>query len=180
MSKKSAIITIILFLIFLIILLLIVFWGIEGDYKSSDATGSQLQTESSGTATTDGIVPITGDTTTPNPNGDNSVTMNYSLDAVLSQASGVVTLYFQNPNSSTQDVSLEIVVFDENKEIVIADSDLIKPGYQLVSIPLDNNSAVFGKGTYIAKYRIFFYDSASGEKLQISSEITDVTLKVTE
>ena len=180
MSKRTAIITISLFLIIVIILMMAVFWSTERMNCTAETADIKVSAEPSVSEQSSDIVPIPGDMTTPNPDSEKSVTMNYSLDAELSQTNGVINLYFQNPNSSNHDVSLELVVIDGNSEIVIAESELIKPGFQLLSISLDTNSAVLGKGVYNAKYRVSFFDSVTGEKSQISSEITDVTLTVTD
>ena len=180
MSKRTAIITIFLFLIIVIILMMAVFWSTERMNCTAETADIKVSAEPSVSEQSSDIVPIPGDMTTPNPDGEKSVTMNYSLDAELSQTNSVINLYFQNPNSSNHDVSLELVVIDGNGEIVIAESELIKPGFQLLSIPLDTNSAVLGKGVYNAKYRVSFFDSVTGEKSQVSSEITDVTLTVTD
>ena len=180
MSKRTAIITIFLFLIIVIILMMAIFWSTERMSRAAETADMKVSAEPPVLAHSSDIVPVPGDMTTPNPDGEKSVTMNYSLDAKLSQTNSVINLYFQNPNSSNHDVSLELVVIDGKSEIVIAESELIKPGFQLLSIPLDTNSAVLGKGVYNAKYRVSFFDSVTGEKSQISSEITDVTLTVTD
>ena len=112
------------------------------------------------------------------PEGGGSLSMIYTLDARLSLSTGQIAVYFKNPNASSHNVALELIVISGGEEYVIAQSGLVKAGYALETLEKLAGSASLSEGIYTGLYRLHCYDPVSGERALVSPEITDVKITV--
>ena len=101
-----------------------------------------------------------------NPSGGGSVSLTYSDQVTLSLSKKEAALVFQNPARSNQDMTVEIVI--DGKTIV--KSGCLKPGYKvdtLSGVDTDRLSA----GAYEGKFLVSYYNSETGEKAVVNTEI---------
>ena len=112
------------------------------------------------------------------PAGGGSLSMIYTLDARLSLSTGEIAVYFKNPNASSHNVALELIVISGGQEYVIAQSGLVKAGYALETLERLANSAALSEGIYTGLYRLHCYDPISGERALVSPEISNVKITV--
>ncbi len=102
------------------------------------------------------------------PEGGSSVSLSYAKDVTINLSDETAELYFANPNKSNQDMVLQIVIEDE----VIVQSGTLKPGNQVKSLNLLNNTAKMLKaGGYEGKFVVLYYHSETGEKAVVNTEI---------
>lgn len=98
--------------------------------------------------------------------GGGAVSLTYSNQVTLSLSKKTVSLMFQNPTRSNQDMKVEIVIDGKT----IAESGRLEPGFKvdtLSEVDTDKLSA----GTYEGKFVVSFYDAESGEKAVVNTEI---------
>lgn len=112
------------------------------------------------------------------PQGGGSLSMIYTLDAQLTLSTGQISVYFKNPNASSHDVALELIVISGGEEYVIAQSGLVKAGFALEKLEKLADSATLTEGIYTGLYRLHCYDPVSGERALVSPEISDVKITV--
>lgn len=109
-----------------------------------------------------------------NPEGGGSVSLTYSRDVSISLGDGTVSLLFANPGKSNQDMVLQLIVQDT----VIVQSGTLKPGNQVTTLSLlDGVSRKLAAGTYEGNFNVLYYDTVSGEKAIVNTEIP-VTITV--
>lgn len=118
--------------------------------------------------------------TAPPRNGGGSVSMVYMLEAELSLSTGEISMYFQNPGDSNHDVTLSLYIVSGDQEILIATSGRLPAGSGLYTMEFDQGSAKLSEGQYAALYRVAYYNPETGERALVESDITDVTLSVTQ
>lgn len=114
------------------------------------------------------------------PEGGGAVSMAYQQEVFISLSDGTVSMLFQNPAKSVNELSLQLVVESGDEEVVIAQSGKLLPGYELKKMELIEDAAELAPGTYHGKYRVLYYDPDSGEQAMVNSEIEDLTIQVTE
>lgn len=173
-SKKSLIV--ILFLLLLIVALAAVcVWAIffrgpsDSDILPPDY--APMDTDSNATD-------IEGDTTDKldAPEGGGAVGLTYSDTVTVDLSDKTVTLMFQNPGRSLNNMVLQIVVQDT----LLAQSDLLVPGKQILKMPLKEEAASKLKaGGYNGKFVVSIYNPETGEKNMIDAEV-EITVNVTE
>ena len=112
------------------------------------------------------------------PQGGGSLSMIYTLDALVSLSTGEISIYFKNPNASSHNVALELIVISDDKEYVIAQSGLVKAGFALETLEKLADSAQLTEGVYTGLYRLQCYDPVSGERALVSPEISGVKITV--
>ena len=112
------------------------------------------------------------------PQGGGSLSMIYTLDAQVSLSTGEISIYFKNPNASSHNVALELIVISGDEEYVIAQSGLVKAGFALDKLEKLADSAQLAEGVYTGLYRLHCYDPVSGERALVSPEISDVKITV--
>lgn len=118
-----------------------------------------------------------GDTTTPQ--GGGSVTLEFQKDITIHQSEGTADLYFQNPNGSTHDLMVQVVVDDgKGNEVLVAESGLIKVGYGIDHVSLTDGAGRLQSGSYNGTILVLFYDKETGEKATTDSKITDCNITV--
>ena len=110
------------------------------------------------------------------PEGGGAVGMIYSDEVSIDLSDKKVTLLFANPNRSTHNVSIQLIVQD----VVLAESGLLLPSHRITSLDvkdgIDIPEGVYEKN---AKIVIRFYDPNTNECTIINSEIL-ITLTVRE
>lgn len=122
--------------------------------------------------------------TTPNANIDKkddisgSAGLVYTLfaDATLSTKS--VAMMIENPATSNQALTIELLILSNGEEYSIAKSGLVTAGTRLKTMEMNLQNLSLSEGIYTGLYRISFYNSTSGEKALIQSELTDVKITV--
>jgi hypothetical protein len=110
--------------------------------------------------------------------GGGSLSMIYMLEAKMSLSTGLIDIYFKNPNASTHNVSLILYVVAGDQQIPIAQSGLIKAGNGLSVLEFIEGSAKLKEGVYEAKYLLSCFDPITGERALIQPEIAGVELTV--
>lgn len=109
--------------------------------------------------------------------GGGSVSLAYKLTAQLSLATNNIEMYIENPNSSNQEVQIELYLENGDKDICIAKSGLISPGYSL-SLMEFNERANLSQGVYSGYYHVKFYSQKTGELSLIESNIEQLEVTV--
>ena len=84
----------------------------------------------------------------------------------------------ENPNRSTHNIAVDMIVLSGGKEYLIAQSDLVQPGYALNHMKLMENAPKLSAGQYTGLYRISCYAPDTGIKAMISPEITGINITV--
>lgn len=127
------------------------------------------------------IEDIVGDTDIPNNNiseGGGSVSMIYSLNAMLDLTDSNVDILFKNPAKSNHDVVLELYITKDNERTLIAQSGRIPAGNSLSKMDLMPGSAILSEGVYEGVYKVIYYNPLTGERALVESDITDVEVTV--
>lgn len=108
------------------------------------------------------------------PEGGGAVGMIYSTDVEIDLSDKKVTLLFANPNRSTHNVSIQLIVQDT----VLAESGLLTPSKRITTLDLKDGVTV-PEGVYAsnAKILVRFYDPESNACSIVNSEIA-VTVTV--
>ena len=117
---------------------------------------------------------------TPANKGSGSVSLVYTKSVSISLASDSATIYYQNPSSSNQSVVLELYVVSEDKEYFIGKTGLIPAGNAIYEMDVSGRDANIRAGTYTGLFRSSYYNPVTGEKAVVGTDITNVTVTVTE
>lgn len=113
-------------------------------------------------------------------NGGGFVSMVYTKEATVSLSTNKAQIYYQNPNKSNHSVLLELYLVSEGKEYFLGRTGLIPAGSAIYEMDVSERDANIRTGVYTGLYRTFYYDPLTGERAVISSDITEVTIYVTE
>lgn len=106
------------------------------------------------------------------PQGGGSVALVYSDAVTLDTAAGTLTLYYQNPARSTQNVVLQVVLVRGEDEYLLAQSGLLEPGFMVSSLALSSDfKAHLSAGGYTGRFNLLFYDPDSGERAVVDTQI---------
>lgn len=114
--------------------------------------------------------PIPGDTQSQSSAqpGSGAVSLTYSTQVEISLGSRSVALLFANPGKSNQDMVLQIVIQDT----VLLQSGRLTPGNQVTELELTKDSAAMLRpGGYEGSFRVFYYDTETGDKAIVNTEI---------
>ena len=104
------------------------------------------------------------------PEGGGAVGMIYSDEVLIDLSDRKITLRFDNPNQSLQNMSVQILIQGQ----VVAESGLLQPGKRITSMTLsDEMAAQLPVGIYSkdAKFRVRFFDPETNECAIVQSEI---------
>ena len=164
-----ALLMVLVILIVVIIILLLRSCGDEGgggpvvldpDYPNMDteANAKPIETDNSGEAPT------------VNPGGG-SVSMSFMDTVTYSISSGQLSLFYQNPGASTHNVVVQVILVHGEDEYLLAQSGILKPGYQVTSLKADENAPQLSAGGYSGKLRLLFYDPETGERAIVDTDI---------
>lgn len=110
------------------------------------------------------------------PEGGGAVNLIYMTDVTVDLSENSAGLLFGNPQKSTQDMLLQIVVQGQ----VIAQSGRIVPGKRVMALDLLPGGPKVSPGGYAdCKFVVSYYDPESGEKALLQTEIP-ISLSVAE
>lgn len=110
------------------------------------------------------------------PTGGGAVGMIYSNEVEIDLSDKKATLLFANPNRSTHNVSVQLVVQD----VVLAESGLLTPAKRITSLTVkDGIDMPVGVYAQNAKFVVRFYDPETNACSIVNSEIA-VTVTVRE
>ena len=110
------------------------------------------------------------------PDGGSAVGMNWSPNVVVDLSDKTIKLMFQNPGRSLNNMVLQIAVQDT----LLAQSNLLIPGKMLTTMPLKEDAvAQLQPGGYKGRFIVSFYNTTTGEKNMVDSQI-EVTVTVVE
>ncbi|MBQ9980654.1 MAG: hypothetical protein IJP23_06310 [Oscillospiraceae bacterium] len=125
--------------------------------------------------------PIEGDTSEKADvsEGGGSVSMIYSLDSSLTLSNGDITIYFQNPNASSHNVTVDMYIVSGGQEYLIAQSGLLEPGFGLTKLRMMTGAPTLSEGIYGGLFRLHCYDPVTGEQAMVVPEITGLNITVT-
>ena len=112
----------------------------------------------------------------PTSSGGGAVSLSYSNVVAINNEKEEVKMYFKNPSSSRESLLLQIIVKQNDKEYLLAKSDLLPPGYALYNLKLNNNQKL-PKGGYKGIFRLTYYDEETGTKEIVNTEI-EVSIEV--
>lgn len=128
------------------------------------------------------IEPIEGDSgeQTPAPSGGGSVAMVYTKAVTISLSSDKATIFYQNPASSNHSVVLELYIVSGDEEYFIGKTGLIPAGSAIYELNVSERSANIREGTYTGLYRVIYYEPTTGVRAMVGSDITGVSVVVTE
>ena len=73
----------------------------------------------------------------------------------------------------------ELYLVSGDREILMARSGLIEPGFELHRLDLDSEAVSLSEGVYTGLYKLQCYDPETGERALVAPEITGVTVTVT-
>ena len=122
-----------------------------------------------------GAEPIGGDESgdkLEQPEGGGAVSLTYSKEVTLDLGTKEAEILFQNPAKSNQDMALQLVIDGK----VIAQSEKLPVGYKLsklTKVDIDKLTV----GTYEGKFLVLYYNTDTGEKAVVNTEIP-VTITV--
>ncbi|MBQ9121298.1 MAG: hypothetical protein IJY12_02915 [Clostridia bacterium] len=106
--------------------------------------------------------------------GGGAIRLTYSDKVYIDLSDKRVTLSFKNPEESTQDMLLQIVIQDQ----IIAQSGRLLAGYQIKNLELlEDVDKMLSEGTYSGKFVITYYDPETNERAMINTE-APVTIHV--
>lgn len=110
--------------------------------------------------------------------GGGSARVRLSNIAKVRLNTGIVKMAYQNPNQSTLDSVISLVLINNDKEYYIARSGLIKAGNQISELKLSANGINLKEGVYKGKYIIDHYNPETGEKSLTNSSFNDIEIQV--
>lgn len=111
--------------------------------------------------------------------GGGSVTISFTDDVRYSLSTGQLSLYYQNPNASTHNVVVQVILVSGEDEYLLAQSGILKPGYQVTSLTAEKNAPKLSVGGYKGRLTLLFYDPETGERAIVDTDIP-CTVTVTE
>lgn len=109
-------------------------------------------------------------------NGGGAVSISYSNIVEVDLDKENIKMYFKNPSSSRESIILQLLILNDEEEYLIAQTDLLPPGYTLYNMDLNSN-AKLSKGGYKGIFRTTYYNEETGEKEIVNSEI-EVSIEV--
>lgn len=112
--------------------------------------------------------------------GGGAVSMIYTMEADYTLGSDWVEIYFRNPKRSNHDVTIELYVVSEGTEYLLGTSGRVAAGHALYRVTVSQDAPELSKGVYTGLYRIRYYNSLTGEKALVESDIEDIQITVTQ
>lgn len=106
------------------------------------------------------------------PDGEEGgrVSLAYRDGVRLDRVSGQFSLYLANPDESSHDLTLRLVVESGGRELVLAESGRIRPGGSLLSLALKEGIQM-AEGTYGASFHLDYFDAITGQKARVRTRI---------
>lgn len=108
------------------------------------------------------------------PKGGGAVSITYSKQIEISKSEKKARLMFANPTRSNQDMVLQLII--DNTEIF--STGRLSPGNRITMLDITEAAEKrLSEGGYNGKFIVSYYDSTSGEKAVVNTEIP-VTITV--
>ena len=108
--------------------------------------------------------------------GGGAVSIELHDEFTIDLSEGKAHLYFANPNRSTQDMMVEVVIQDQ----VIIQSGRLRPDHKVTSLDLLKNAEKkLTAGVYKGKIVVYYYDPVNNERAMVNTEVP-VTITVQE
>ena len=104
-------------------------------------------------------------------NGGGSVTISFMDNVTYSLSSGELSLYYQNPNASTHNVVVQVILENGEDEYLLAQSGILTPGHQVTALQADAGAPQLSVGGYNGKLKLLFYDPETGERAIVDTDI---------
>lgn len=100
--------------------------------------------------------------------GGGIVGIDYDNKVVIDLSDETISMYFANPNKSTKDMLVQVVVQGE----VLAQSDRITAGNYITLLNmLEGSVEKLSVGQYNGIFQVFYYDIETGEKSVVNTEM---------
>lgn len=110
--------------------------------------------------------------------GGGSVTISFQDGVTYNTATKEITLFYQNPWSSTHDVVVQVILVNGENEYLLGQSGLLKAGYEVNRISGETLSVQLNPGGYTGKLKLLFYDPETGERAIVDTDIpTTITVE---
>ncbi len=110
------------------------------------------------------------------PQGGSAVGLTYSNVVNVDLSEKTMSMMFQNPGRSLNNMVLQIIVQDT----LLAQSDLLIPGKQLSTLPIKEDAlSLLQPGGYAGKFVVSMYNPETGEKAMVDAQV-EITVNVTE
>lgn len=103
--------------------------------------------------------------------GGGSVTISFTDDIRYSMSGHNLSLYYQNPYASTHNVVVQVILISGEDQYLLAQSGILEPGYEVTSLVADSNAPKLSVGGYEGKLKLLFYDSDTGERAIVDTDI---------
>ena len=110
--------------------------------------------------------------------GGGSLTLVFTLKAEVDLSTGQIAIAYENPNSSTHNIMLDLYIISDGQEYLIARSGLVEPGYSLTKLQLRDDAPVISEGLYAGLFRIHSFDPLTGEQASVVPEVPQVEITV--
>lgn len=111
--------------------------------------------------------------------GGGAVSMTYKKDVTISLSEQKVTLMFQNPSKSINNIVLELYVkMNDGTEQLLAQSDTLPPGYELQRLNMASDAIQLSEGVYEGKLNILYYNPDTGEKAIVNGNLDGIIITV--
>ena len=104
-------------------------------------------------------------------NGGGSVTISFMDNVTYSLSTGELSLYYQNPNASTHNVVVQVILESGVHEYLLAQSGILTPGHQVTALQADAGAPQLSVGGYNGKLKLLFYDPETGERAIVDTDI---------
>ena len=104
-------------------------------------------------------------------NGGGSVTISFMDNVTYSLSTGELSLYYQNPNASTHNVVVQVILENGEDESLLAQSGILTPGHQVTALQADAGAPQLSVGGYNGKLKLLFYDPETGERAIVDTDI---------
>ena len=103
--------------------------------------------------------------------GGGSVTISFQDNITYHPATGQLTLFYQNPRASTHNVVVQVLLTRDGSEYLLAQSGVLQPGFEISSLRAADGAPTVSPGGYNGKLRLLFYDTQSGERAMVDTDI---------
>lgn len=107
------------------------------------------------------------------PEGGGSVSITYSTEVNVSLANSNVSVYFENPAQSNQNMVLQVILTqNETEKYLVSQSETLEAGYLLRTMTLDESiKSMLGEGSYKGLLNILYFNPETGEKAVVNTNI---------
>ena len=128
--------------------------------------------------------PLEGDDSDKIVTDGGAASLIYTLDAEVNLSKGTIDIYFLNPNASTRDITLRLILLVGDEEYTIGASGRILPGRGLLTLSLNSEEVELSPTddtmAYAGRYELAYYHPVTGERSLVETKIENVIIRVTE